>query len=226
MGSIGEMKMKRILCYGDSNTWGHIPGVGTRYPEDVRWTGILAQALGRGYTIIENGINGRSTCFDDPYVDYRNGRTGLGYALCAHAPLDLVIISLGTNDLKYTDARGAGRGAEALLRLLSVADANYPAANGCIFPNGTKALLVSPIHLHPNIATLRPESSLYDRYAETLKFAEHFRASAAAYGAEFLDAALYANASERDCVHMDEDSHRTLGLAIAAKVREIFTVAD
>ena len=99
--------MKRILCYGDSNTWGNIPADGRRYPADVRWTGVAAKLLGDGYSIIEEGLNGRTTSFDDYYVDCRNGRKGLGYALCAHAPIDLIVVSLGTNDLKYTGAVGS-----------------------------------------------------------------------------------------------------------------------
>ena len=95
--------MKRVLCYGDSNTWGYVPGLGVRHPEDVRWTGVAAKLLGPDYRIIEEGMNGRTTAFDDPYYDFRNGKRGLGYALCAHAPLDLIVVGLGSNDLKFTD---------------------------------------------------------------------------------------------------------------------------
>lgn len=218
--------MKRILCYGDSNTWGHIPCAGTRYPEDVRWTGVVSRLLGEDYAIIEEGLNGRTTTFDDYYVEYRNGRKGLGYALCAHAPIDLMVVSLGTNDLKYTGAVGSYKGLDELLRLIENADANYPAAMSKIFPNGTKILVVSPIHLHKDIATLRPESSITDKYEESTKFAEYFRRIADAHGAYFLDAARYAEASIRDCVHMEADSHKALGQAIAAKIREIFEGED
>lgn len=214
--------MKRILCYGDSNTWGHIPADGQRYPEDVRWTGVMAKLLGSGYTVIENGLNGRTTSFDDYYVDYRNGRTGLGYALCTHAPLDMIIVSLGTNDLKYTDAIGSYKGLEELLRLIEHADACYPAAACKIFPDGAKVLVVSPIHLHPNISSLRPESSIRDKYEESLKFSAYYEQLARTHGAEFLDAANYAVPSAKDCVHMDPSSHMMLGKAIAEKVKAIY----
>lgn len=214
--------MKRILCYGDSNTWGHIPCAGTRYPEDVRWTGVVSRLLGTDYTIIEEGLNGRTTTFDDYYVEYRNGRKGLGYALCAHAPIDLIVVSLGTNDLKYTGAVGSYKGLDELLRLIEHADANYPAAMSKIFPNGTKILVVSPIHLHKDIAALRPESSITDKYEESTRFATYFRRIADAHGAAFLDAAEFAHPSVRDCVHMEADSHKALGKAIADKIWEIF----
>ena len=92
--------MKSILCYGDLNTWGYIPGTGERYPHDVRWTGVLKQTLGVGYHVIEEGLNGRTTVWDDPLMDGRNGKEYLTPCLASHAPLDSVIILLGTNDLK------------------------------------------------------------------------------------------------------------------------------
>ena len=103
--------MKRILCYGDSNTWGFIPGTGERYPADVRWPGVLAALLGRGVHVVENGINGRTTAIDDPGYPCRNGKEGLGYALLAEKPFDLVILMLGTNELKLEGGVGADRGA-------------------------------------------------------------------------------------------------------------------
>lgn len=214
--------MKRIMCYGDSNTWGNIPGVGTRYPADVRWPGVVSLLLGPEYTIIEEGLNGRTTSFDDYYVEYRNGRKGLGYALCAHAPIDLIVVSLGTNDLKYTGAVGSYKGLDELLRLIDNATANFPAAGCEIFPNGVKILVVSPIHLYPDIAALRPESSIVDKYEESTKFAKYFQAIAQAHNAYFLDASLYAKPSIKDCVHMEPESHKALGIAIAKKIQQIF----
>ena len=79
------------------------PGVLTRHPADVRWTGVVQKLLGSEYNIIENGINGRSTVWDDPANQCRNGLSGLGYALYSAKPLDLVVLMLGANDLNYTD---------------------------------------------------------------------------------------------------------------------------
>ena len=68
--------MKNILCFGDSNTYGFVPGVGTRYDRDTRWTGRLAKALGSDYYVIEEGLNGRTNAFDDPvdFDDTKNGK--------------------------------------------------------------------------------------------------------------------------------------------------------
>ncbi len=95
--------MKRILCYGDSNTWGYDPLTQTRFDERTRWTRVLAAALGSGYEIIEEGLNGRTTVWDHPVegelASDKNGRRHLGPYLQTHASLDGVIVMLGTNDL-------------------------------------------------------------------------------------------------------------------------------
>ncbi len=110
--------MKKILCYGDSNTWGHIPVTGGRYGDDVRWTGVLQAALGEGYRVIEEGLNGRTTVHDDPIEGvYKNGKHYLIPCLESHRPLDLVIMMLGTNDLKMRFSlppSDIARGVEAL----------------------------------------------------------------------------------------------------------------
>ncbi|MFA5797528.1 MAG: SGNH/GDSL hydrolase family protein [Candidatus Woesearchaeota archaeon] len=95
---------KRILCYGDSNTWGWIPSsMGKeRYNINERWPGILQKKLGSDYEVIEEGLGGRTTMFDDPRPEFpeRNGLKSLPPILESHLPLDLVIIMLGTTDTK------------------------------------------------------------------------------------------------------------------------------
>ena len=107
--------MKTVMCYGDSNTWGYNPATQQRYPRDERWTGVLQELLGADYRVIEEGLNGRTTVWDDPIEGYKNGREYLIPCLESQKPLDLVIIMLGTNDLKlrfslpaYDIAEGAG----------------------------------------------------------------------------------------------------------------------
>ena len=102
-----EPQNKRtILCYGDSNTWGAVPGlVKERFPISTRWPGAMFKLLRTDYSIIEEGLCGRTSVFDDPiegaFGVNRNGLTLLGATLASHAPLDLVIIMLGVNDLKH-----------------------------------------------------------------------------------------------------------------------------
>ena len=92
--------MKTILCFGDSNTWGYNPENRQRFGPEERWTGILRNSLGEDYRVIEEGLNGRTTLWDDPIEGFKNGLDYLMPCLESHRPFDLITIMLGTNDLK------------------------------------------------------------------------------------------------------------------------------
>jgi lysophospholipase L1-like esterase len=137
--------MKSIVCFGDSNTWGYIPATGKRYPKEIRWTNILQQELGNEYEIIEEGLNGRTTVWDDPIdADYdanRNGKAYLGACIKSHFPLDLIIIMLGTNDLKVrysVTAEDIAKSAGRLAKMVNESDCG-------IDGKPPKVLLVSPV---------------------------------------------------------------------------------
>ena len=89
-----------ILCFGDSNTWGYKPDKSGRYDENIRWTGLLQKKLGSGYHIIEEGLCGRTTVFQDELREGRRGLDLIGVTVEMHNPIDLMIIMLGTNDTK------------------------------------------------------------------------------------------------------------------------------
>ncbi len=139
---------QKIICYGDSNTWGYIPGTGERYAPEIRWTGVLAAALGEGYHISEDGLNGRTTSFDFPWADCRNGQTGLPYALLSQRPLDLLIISLGINDLTVVDSSISAKSASGLIRRARMLQA-VPDAGTRIFKDDGKILIVAPSPVLP-----------------------------------------------------------------------------
>ncbi len=212
--------MKTILCYGDSNTWGYIPMTGLRYPEDVRWTGVAAKELGPDYRIMEDGLNGRRTVWDDPFDGYRNGLEGLGYRLHSAKPLDMVVLMLGSNDLNHTDAFGYYKGLGVMVDRLLNAQTFYP-SNEKVFRDGPKVLLVSPITLHPDVAKLRPEIHMSDKYPDSCQFAAYTRRLAEEKGVPWMDAAEFARPSVPDCLHMDAENHRLLGQAIARKIKTI-----
>lgn len=212
--------MKNILCYGDSNTWGYTPGTAKRFERDVRWTGVMQNALGPDYHVIEEGLNGRTSCYDDVRNFWRNGREQLPACLISHKPLNLIILSLGTNDLKFTDAFGASKGVESLLSLTQMVQ-NKPESSR-VFPDGVKALVVSPILVGAGIAN-DLNTTMRNGHEESLKFRACFERMVNLHRsyAFFFDAAEVADPSEKDFMHMEADSHRRLGLALADKVREI-----
>jgi lysophospholipase L1-like esterase len=93
---------KTILCYGDSNTWGAVPNSNQRYPRSVRWTGALQNLLGDGYEVVSEGLCGRTFVAHDPTKPHRTGINHLHAILESADPIDLVIVMLGTNDVKST----------------------------------------------------------------------------------------------------------------------------
>lgn len=212
--------MKDILCFGDSNTWGWMPQVMTRYPADVRWTGVLRAALGEGYNIIEDGISGRLTVFEDLFQNYLNGRRSLPYALLSHAPLDLVILYLGTNDIKYYSAFQSSLGIEALISDIRSGEARFESYSP-IFKSAANILVIAPTPLRPDILEINPTSGLRYSYEKSLHFAEEYRKIAELNNVHFLNAGDVAEPSPMDGVHLTPEGHRALGLAVADKVREI-----
>lgn len=202
--------MKNILCYGDSNTWGCQPGVLSRFPKDVRWTGVIGNLLGEGYNVIEDGINGRSTVWDDPQNQCRNGLTGLGYSLYRAKPLDLVIVMLGTNDLNYTDGEGYYHGIRILAQRILQANTAFPGTSD-VFAGKPRLLLISPIETTQNMPT----------HAESKKFPYYTQKVAEELGIPWLDAAQYGKPSVLDGCHMEAKYHLALGKAIYKKVKEI-----
>lgn len=212
---------KRILVFGDSNAWGFIPGIGTRYEKDSRWPGVLSGLLPDSIEIIEDCISGRTTVFDDPCDGLRNGKSALGYVLNAHAPLDMVILNLGVNDLKFTNAAGSARGLEELIRLTKNADHFFPLPGVAQhFPETKELLVISPVLLHPRISELFPESELASQYEESKRLSLCYRSICRLNGVHFMDAAESASPSVIDCIHMDAAAHKVLGAAVAAKISE------
>jgi len=136
--------MKTILCYGDSLTWGYDPATGNRIAMDRRWTQVLKHDLGNEYIIIEEGLNGRTTVWDDPlHGGYKNGKKYLIPCLASHRPIDLVILFLGTNDLKMRFSLSAAEIAQGIRVLVNIILKSESGPDGGV----PKLLLVSPPHI-------------------------------------------------------------------------------
>jgi len=210
--------MKNILCFGDSNTWGYTPGTAVRYDLNIRWTGVLQNELGAGYRILEDGLNARTSVYEDPWSPWRLGKDALPMALVAQKPLDLLVLMIGTNDLKFVDAYSAAKGAETLINIAQMVQARKESSP--VFPDGLKILLVSPILIDPCVAN-DPYGTLRGGAEESTKFAHYYRHVAESKGVCFFDAASVARPSKIDGVHMEPDSHLALGKALATEVRKI-----
>lgn len=211
--------MKRILCYGDSNTWGYDPAGNKRFDESERWTRLLAKALGDGYSVIEEGLNGRTTVFDDPLVPYRNGRDMLVPLIWSHKPLDCIVIMLGTNDLKPKFAPSAAAVADGLETLARLA-LSPAALEGSPAP---KILVVSPIEVGEHIERSMFNEMFGGRRAIGLsrELPALIASVAKRNGCEFLDAARITAPSDFDSIHLDATGHAKLARAVADKLREI-----
>ncbi len=211
--------MKNILCYGDSNTWGCTPietlGIIERFDPDIRWAGVLCRRLGEGYQVIEEGLNARTTVHDDP-IDgaHKNGKPYLLPCLETHLPLDLVIIMLGTNDLKSRFSLSAFDIASGIKPLLEIIATIAP-KNGGIKP---QTLVVAP----PPLARLSLLAEMFEEGSQkSRQLAKHYQVIAALLGSHFLNAGDVITSSNIDGIHFDADQHKLLGEAVAEKVRSI-----
>ncbi len=205
--------MRRILCFGDSNTYGYSPVDGQRYGDDINWPGVLGSLLGDSFEVINEGKNGRTIAFDDPYKDGCNGMNDIETCLEDHEPLDLVIIMLGTNDLKvYFDATPeivAKNMRELCDRVQAKTDA--------------RVILVSPALLGDQIEF----SPLHLEFGRTqvdysFELAPCFEKIAKEIGAEFIDLAMVAMSSDVDCLHLMPEEHAKVAQAMKDKVLWVF----
>ncbi len=211
------MKMKHILCFGDSNLFGTNPS-GGRWPLEQRWTGLLSNALGPEYRIIEEGLGGRTTVFDDPLEENRKGIQQLPFLLHSHKPLDLVILSLGTNDCKKLFNANAKIIAKALEKL-SLLIRSHPYGEHYPIP---QVLVISPIHIGENIED-SPFAS-FDNNSQLLSktLAPAIKAMTEKNNLLFLDACLVAQSSVIDHLHMDTGGHAALAKAILPIILDWF----
>jgi lysophospholipase L1-like esterase len=215
--------MKTILCYGDSNTWGYDPVASAgsphpiRHPHEVRWTGVLARELGEGYRVIEEGLNGRTTVLDDPIIQHRNGRTYLPACLGSHRPIDLVVLMLGTNDLKVMFNLPPGEianGAGELVKLIKQSECGPKAG-------APRILVVSPALVGDFSRVPDIEEKFVGALEKTQRFPALYEAIAQQHGCAFLNIQPHAKASDWDGLHFEADQHTSIGLAMAEAVKRV-----
>ena len=215
------MNQKVILCYGDSNTHGMTPitdalaPVRGRYSRDVRWPGVVQKLLGDAVVIIEEGLPGRTTCVDDPVKGApKNGLTYLRPCLDSHFPVDIIVLMLGTNDLKAHFARSPediAAGIETLLDGITEAQVGRDGKQPTI-------LLVAPT---PILEIGEEEASFKGGAEKSHHLATLYAAIAERRGLAFFDAGSVIEVSTVDGIHFEPEAHQRLGEAIANEIGKI-----
>lgn len=208
--------MKTILCYGDSNTWGHDPVANNRFAMDERWPGVLRNILGTEFLVVEEGLGGRTTVWNDPIEGYKSGKEYLIPCLETHKPLDLVIIMLGTNDLKHRFSLTAFDIAKGAGVLVDMVQKSSSGVQG----KAPHVLLLAP----PVIAKLTEYAEMFKGAEEkSRQFSKYFRQVAAEMQCSFLDTANIIVSSNYDGIHLEKAEHEKLGRAVAELVIKILS---
>lgn len=214
------MTSRTLLCYGDSNTHGTkplaLPGVLERFGSADRWPGVLRETLGPGWSVLEEGLPGRTTVHDDP-IDgrHKNGLAYLRPCLESHLPIDIVVLMLGTNDLKTrfsVTPADIANSAGVLLETLVACRAGPGGATPHV-------LLMSPVPIEET-------GFLGEIFAGGAKksrlLAPLYERIAVKYGSAFLDAGEFASVSPTDGIHYEAQQHHRLGKAVADVLRQRF----
>jgi lysophospholipase L1-like esterase len=209
--------MTTVLCYGDSNTFGTPPvlarGELRRFAPDERWPGVLRRELGLDWSVIEEGLPGRTTVHDDPIEGaHKNGLSYLLPCLESHRPIDIVALMLGTNDLKARFSLPAEDIADGAGVLLDAIAKSFAGPAGA----APRVLLIAP----PPLSRLELLSAMFAGGSEkSRRLGSLYAALAAQFRCAFLDAGSVIGSSDIDGIHIEASEHAKLGTAIAAVIR-------
>jgi len=207
-----------VVCFGDSLTWGFNPADKSRYGHDIRWTRRLQTELGAAYYVVEEGINGRTTVFEDPVRGDKNGFQHLAGVRKTHMPIDILIIMLGTNDLQDRFAMSADAIGLAMGRILYAATQATDDVEG----RAPKVLLMSPPPLGD--FTGKEYAGVYSNAhggVQSRRLAGVYEALAEDYGVAFFDTGTVISASPIDAIHFEAELQADLARAVAAEVRKL-----
>ncbi len=204
----------RIICYGDSNTFGYIPGRGGRYNRHTRWPGVLQDLLGSSYEVIEEGLCGRTTVFEDRTEPGRCGLDRITKAVTEHGPADLLILMLGSNDCKTQFQASPEQITKGMEQIAEKARA----CAGRDIP----ILLIAPAAMTEQVMK-SGFGSEFDLQSVKVsqELADTFEKLAARCGCHFLDGSKAAKVSETDGLHLDEKGHQKLAEAVKSKVIDL-----
>lgn len=207
--------MHQILIYSDSLTWGIVPNTRERLPFDKRWPGVFENTLNandKDVRVIENCLNGRRTVWSDPFKDGRDGSIGLAQAIEIHSPLKLVILMLGTNDFQSTHDNNAWMSAQGIAKLVQIIR-QAPIEPGMLVP---EIMLIAPP------AIIKPKGVIANKFKDSeirsKGFADELKIISELHSTYYFDANSVTDASDIDGIHLDQNQHQHLGIAIANAV--------
>lgn len=201
-----------MLCYGDSNTWGYVPGsTRERFPRDARWTTRLARGLGDDWDVVVEGLNGRTATLDSPTSEGRNGLAYLRPCLESHMPVDVVVLFLGTNDVFDRYSLPAADVAYAVALLVRAIQTSETGPGG----GSPKVLVVCP----PPFGSDDPDDGFTGAAEKTARLGRLFAEVCAERGCELLDLDGVASYSPLDGHHLDTAGHAAVAVAVEQRVR-------
>lgn len=208
---------KHIVCFGDSNTHGYcaVPSDcadgGNRFNENERWTCLLQQKLGDAYRVLEEGLSGRTTVFDDPLHECMSGLDAIYSCLMSHEPVDLLVIMLGTNDTKERLGANVACIAIGMERLILKAKSVMAWRDGR--PN---ILLIAPPHIGEGLYLVPEGEAMGAGCPEKSRaLAEKYAQVARQQGCAFLDAEGIGEFNNHDCMHLTRKGHEALAEKLA-----------
>lgn len=205
---------KHIVCFGDSNTHGYCAKTGGRFDEEQRWTCLLQKKLGEDWLILEEGLSGRTTCFDDPIHEALSGLDQIYPCLMSHEPVDLLIIMLGTNDTKERFGVSPECIALGLKRLIAKA----VSTTDCWKNGNPSVLVITPQNIDPRYEVSEVGGTMGRGCAEKSQgLASEYQKIAESMGCFYLDAnkVVSARPNDVDFMHLTEEGHRQLADALA-----------
>lgn len=214
-----EPSEKRVLCFGDSNTWGSVPVTGQRYPRDVRWVGRLGGLLGPDYDVVSEGLSGRTAVGPDPVMRLNSAYDDLQVALRSHKPVHHVVLMLGTNDFKrrfglseFDITNGLAHLVQLILRSSEV-----------VAGSAARLILVAPltVRLDGALAEKERRKRLLD-FSDGVEVSQRLPAClqklAEDTGCAFLDPNETLQASEADAIHWEAETHVGFADLVAQKI--------
>tara|TARA_S200000501_G_scaffold118407_1_gene111181 strand:+ start:2334 stop:2996 length:663 start_codon:yes stop_codon:yes gene_type:complete len=220
--------MKNILCFGDSNTWGFVPGAFDpktlymkRYSIRERWPGLLRDILGEDFHIIEEGLNGRTTNVEYPDLSGRSGTSYILPCLYSHSPLDLVILNIGINDIKAIFDRSMMEISKGMSEII---DLIRSTSYGPDMQGQPQILLLSPSALiHEGYVDQNNESAFKGGMEKSLLFNDYYKKLALERDCHYVDLQSVVSYSKIDGLHYDKRGHAVVASIVASKINEIFT---